>query len=309
MTDGLRGVIAMAVACVIWGLSPLFYKLLADVPPLEVLAHRTIWSLFAILAALVATRQVPSIGRALLGRRRRLRILAAALLISLNWFGFIFAVQTDRALESSLGYYIFPLVAVALGRLVFADQLRLLQWLAVGLAAVAVSVLTIGLGVVPGIALLLAISFGLYGVCKRGLDTGALASVGAEVLLLAPVALLFLAGLHAGGGAAVGLAEPTLLALLVLSGPLTGMPLLLFAYAAQRVRLPTLGLVQYLNPSLQLAVAALIFLEPVTRWHAAALPLIWLALALYSLDSYRAGAGSRPAGTVTSGGPGSMSEP
>jgi len=282
----------MVLACTVWGLSPLFYKLLADVPPLEVLAHRTLWSLltFAIVCALRG--QVRALLSGVGDTRATIRTLAAAATISANWFGFIYAVGAGRAMEASLGYYIFPLVAVLLGRVVLGDRLRPAQWAAVALAGVGVAVLTVGLGVPPVIALTLALSFGIYSVLKRRVASGAIASVGAEMLVLAPLAALWLAGLHAGlhaglagipGGTESGAfgQDPVVSLLLVLSGPLTGVPLILFAYATKRVSLPTIGLVQYLNPSLQFLCAALILGEAVTRWHVIAFPLIWCALALY----------------------------
>lgn len=295
MSEGLKGVLAMVAACAIWGLSPLFYKLIAHVPPVEVLAHRTVWSLAAL-----------AIWLGLRGHLRRLRdciatpaaaalTLAAALAISANWFVFIYAVQVDRALEASLGYYIFPLVAVLFGVVFFGDRLRRLQGVAVALAVLAVGVLTAGLGVVPAISLFLALSFATYGVFKRRLKADPVASVAAEVTLLAPLAVLWLAGVHGAGwtdmtgraGAVFGADWATGL-LLVASGPVTAMPLLLFSYAAQRVILPTLGLIQYMNPTLQFLCATLIFAEPVTVWHALAFPAIWLGLAIYSYDGWRA---------------------
>ena len=220
--------------------------------------------------------------------------LAASVLISTNWFGFIHSVQVGRALEASLGYYIFPLVAVLFGVLFFGDRLRPLQGVAVALAVLAATGLTAGLGVMPGIAVMLAVTFALYGALKRRLKADAVASVAAEVALLAPVALVWLALVHGAGwtdmtgrtGAIFGTDLRASL-LLMLSGPLTAVPLLWFSYAAQRVVLPTLGLIQYMNPSLQFLCAAVVFVEPVTVWHALAFPVIWLGLAIYSYDGLR----------------------
>jgi chloramphenicol-sensitive protein RarD len=285
---------AMVVACLVWGLSPLYYKLLAHVPPLEVLSHRTLWSLAFFGLVLAAQRRLGEVARLVTGRQV-LPALAAALLISCNWFLFIFSVQTGHAVEASLGYYIFPLVAVLLGMVAFGERLSRRGGLAVALAAGAVALLSAGLGAPPWIALVIASTFGLYGLIKKRVSAGPVVSVTAEVLVLAPLALIWLAGVHMAGwtgivGRTLGIFGRDLgdSLLLMLSGPLTATPLILFSYASKRVRMATLGLVQYLNPTLQFLVAVLIFAEPFTRWHAIAFPLIWLALALYSWDGLAA---------------------
>lgn len=294
MSDGMKGVLAMICACTIWGFSPLYYKLLSDVPPLEVLSHRTIWSLLCFAVILRLRGRRGWVRNCIGGRNRFVLTLCASAAISANWGGFIYSVQTGHVLEASLGYYIFPLVAVMLGVVVYKDRLRPVQWGAVAMAAAAITVLTVGLGVVPRLSLLLAVTFGLYGVFKRRLMADPMETVGAEVLLLAPLAVVWLAGIHFAGwtdmtGRPGGVFPQNLeaTALLVLSGPLTGLPLMLFSYATQRVRLPTIGLIQYLNPTLIFLCAATFFGEPVTVWHAIAFPLIWAGLAIYSFDNVR----------------------
>ena len=282
MTDPIKGILAMVLACTIWGLSPLYYAELRHVPALDVLAWRTAWSCIFFMILLAVQGRLGLVGRALGTVTGALTVLAAGLMIATNWFGFIYSIQIGRAVEASLGYYIFPLVAVLLGRLVFAEALARAQWLAVALAALAVIVLTLGLGAAPWISLLLAATFAGYGVVKKRLDVGPVVSVTAEVLLLSPIAVLWLAG--PGDGVSWDLRTHLLFAL---SGPLTASPLILFSYAARRVKLSTIGLVQYLNPTLQFLVATLIFLEPFTFWHALAFPMIWLALAIYSVTSLR----------------------
>lgn len=287
-----RGVLAIICACGIWGLSGIFYHALAPVPPLEVLAHRTLWSLVFFLVVLGLQRRLGLLG-AVLGRPRGLWPIAlAATMISVNWFGFILSVQTGHALEASLGYYIFPLIATAIGVLAFRDRLQPLQCMAVALATIAVAVLTLGLGVTPWIALLLAATFALYGALKKLTPLGPMVSTAAEVALLAPLALVWLWGVHRAGwtgptgqpGGWFG-HDGWRTAGLMLSGPLTGLPLLLFSYASRQVRMTTLGLAQYLNPTLQFLVAVLVFGEPFTLWHRIAFALIWTALAIYSADS------------------------
>lgn len=287
MSEAAKGFWGMVLACVVWGLSSLYYKALAHVPPLEVLSHRTLWSLVFFGAVLLAQGRLCTLVAALRGRG--LPVLGfSALMISANWFLFIWSVQNGRAMEASLGYYIFPLVAVLIGVIGFAERLRRLQLVAVVLAALAVLVLTWGLGMAPWIALLLAVTFGLYGMVKKHLAVGPVVSVTAEVALLAPLAGLWLIGVHGGfwgadnAGAWFGRDAGTSL-MLAFSGVMTGGPLMLFSYAAQRVRMATVGLVQYVNPTLQFLCAVLAFGEPFTPWHQAAFALIWLALALYSL--------------------------
>ncbi len=288
MSEAVKGVFAMVLACVVWGFSPILYKALAHVPPPEVLAHRTLWSLVFFLCVLAIQRRLPLLPALLVTRAVGL-VALAALLISANWFGFIWSVQHGRTIEASLGYYIFPLVAVLIGLVIFREGLGVGQWAAIALAALAVVVLTFGLGAAPWIALYLALTFGLYGLLKRRIEAGPVVSVAAEVAILAPLAGAWLLGVHGGywgDGGAFGKGWTDSL-LLVVSGVVTGGPLMLFSYATKRVRMATVGLVQYLNPTLQFAVAALVFAEPVTLWHMIAFPLIWVALTVYSLESLR----------------------
>ncbi len=289
MSEAKKGVLAMVAACVIWGLSTLLYKALANVPPPEVLAHRTLWSLVFFLIVLAVQGRLAQLPRLLLSRAVPV-IALSALMISANWFGFIWSIQAGRAIEASLGYYIFPLVAVMIGLVVFREGLSMGQWAAIALAVLAVVVLTFGLGAAPWIALFLAVTFGAYGLLKRRVEAGPVLSVAAEVAFLAPLAAIWLWRVHGGhwgtGGAFGSSVRDTVL--LTFSGIVTGLPLMLFSYATKRVRMATVGLVQYLNPTLQFTVAALVFAEPVTPWHMIAFPLIWAALAVYSLSVLRA---------------------
>ena len=287
MTDPAKGVAAMLAACTIWGLSPLYYKLLVHVPPIEILAHRTLWSFVFFAVVLRMQGRIRILFQSLVSRSTGVWIVLAAFLISFNWFVFITSIQIEKAVEAALGYYIFPLISVLLGALVLGERLGgRVQMAAVALAMGAVAILTIGLGVAPWIALLISFSFGLYGLVKKRLFIGPVVSVTAEVLCLTPIALVLLVGIHTGpDGGAFGATWPDTV-LLAVSGPLTATPLILFSYAARRVSLATLGLVQYLNPSLQFLVATLIFLEPFTGWHAVAFALIWTALALYTASGW-----------------------
>ena len=294
MRSATKGILAILAANLIWGLSPMFYKLLAHVPPLEVLSHRTIWSFVLFGAVLAMQGRAREIARSLNSARAIALVALASTMISVNWFLFIWAIQVGRAVETSLGYYIFPLVSVLFGIVFFGERLGLVKLAAIALASLAVVVLTLGLGAAPFVSLVLAVSFGIYSVLKKNTATGPVVSVTAEVALLAPIALIWLWGVHNyGWNGLVGHNLATFgnslsdSILLILSGPLTALPLILFSYASRRLSLASVGLMQYINPSLQFLVAVLVFAEPFTRWHAVAFPLIWAALALYSLSAIR----------------------
>lgn len=282
-----RGIAAMIVSCAVWGLSPLYYKLLAHIPPIEVLAHRTLWSLVFFAFVLTLQGRLSQLRTALGSARAAAIIGFAALMISLNWFVFITSVQVGRVTEASLGYYLFPLVAVAIGRVAFGERLGRMQTVSVTLAALAVGLLTWGLGVAPWIALILSGSFGLYGLVKKQLEVGPVVSVTAEVALLSPIAIGVLIWFHTRTDAASFGTSVVDSGLLMLSGVMTGAPLILFSYATRRVRLGTIGLVQYLNPTLQFLVAVVIFGEVFGGWHAVAFALIWIALTLYTVATWR----------------------
>ena len=290
----MRAVFALVCACTVWGLSGIYYKALAHVPPLEVLSHRTLWSMVFFGTVLLVQGRANQVRATFRDTRTLGRLSIAAIVIAMNWGGFILSIQMGWALEASLGYYIFPLVSVAIGFFVFGERYRTKQAIAIAIAAVAVLVLTIGLGAAPWMALMLAGTFGAYGMLKKQLDLGPIISVFFETLLLAPLAILWLLGAHLDDWSLVGRSaglfggnwQDSLM--LAFSGIMTGGPLVLFSYAARRLTLTSVGLIQYLNPTLQFAVAALIFAEPVTLWHSIAFPLIWAGLALYSWDNWRA---------------------
>lgn len=290
MSEWGKGFWAMVAVCVTWGLSPIFYRQLASVPVIEVLAHRTLWSLALFAVILGWQGRLSEFRRVLFGPHLP-RLAFAALVISINWGVFIWAVQAGYVVETSLGYYIFPLFTVVMGVMLFGERLNRAQVAAVGLAAFAVLVLTWGLGVAPWISLTLAVSFGLYGVSKKALPLGPAISVACEVAILAPLAALWLIAQWAGllpAGLSHSLSFGTsteLTLLLVLSGAVTAVPLILFSYASRRVELATLGLMQYLNPTLQFLCAVVIFGEAFTRWHMIAFAMIWLALAVYSASA------------------------
>ncbi|KIC08269.1 RarD protein [Leisingera sp. ANG-M1] len=297
MSESAKGILAMIAACVVWGLSGIYYKALSHVAPEQVLSHRVLWSFLFFAGVLLLQGRIGALWAALGSGRNAVLLVCATAMISLNWFVFISSVQTGHATEASLGYYIFPLLSVLLGRLVFGEMLTRAQGAAIGLAALAVAVLAFGLGVAPWIALVLGVSFALYGVAKKKLPLGPVVSVTAEVLLILPVAL---AVIWTTGGAGF-LGGPLDAAMLAFSGILTGLPLILFSYATKRVRLGTVGVMQYLNPTLQFLVAVLVFAEPFSQWHGIAFALIWSAVAVFSFSALRQERVSRRAAIAAAG--------
>ncbi len=279
--------VASALGCfLLWGAFPIYFKTLGHVPPLEVLAHRVLWSAVLLLGLILAQGQWSAL-RAEFRDRRRLRLyLVTTLLISGNWLLYIWAVQHGRILEASLGYYINPLVNVLLGMLFLRERLNPRQWTAVAIAAAGVLVLVIGHGVLPWISLVLALSFGSYGLLRKKAGHAATLGLCVETTLLAPIALLFLAILAAHGIGALGTVNKLTDLLLLAAGPITVVPLLLFLQATRLLRLSTVGLIQYLTPTLQFLLAVALYREPFTSIHLAAFGCIWLALALYSADAW-----------------------
>jgi chloramphenicol-sensitive protein RarD len=297
MNTATQGVLAMIGCCTIWGLSSMFYKLLGAVPPLEILAHRTIWSLVFFALLLGFQSRLKEVRRSFIDWRSGCLTVLAALMILANWYLFIWSVGAERATEASLGYYIYPLVSVLLGWLIYSDRLFKLQWIAIAFAACAVSALTYGLGAAPWVSLMLAGTFAFYGLMKKQLDVGPVVSVTSEVMLVAPFAAIFLLLTWHNGQAAFG-QDFTTTALLILAGPMTAVPLILFSYAARRATMSTIGLVGYINPTLQFLCAVMVFSEPFTGWHVMAFTMIWTALALYSAVLWSQERASRKASVV-----------
>jgi chloramphenicol-sensitive protein RarD len=280
------GLIYAALAFGIWGLFPLYFQFIAQVPPLEVVLHRSAWSLLFVLAVLAWQRRWAWLGATLRQPRLVALFAASAVLLSANWLVYVFAVQSGHVVEAALGYFINPLVSVLLGVGVLRERLRPLQWLAVALAACGVLWLTWQAGRLPWIALVLASSFGVYGLIRKTAPLGALEGLALENLLLAPLvlpALLWWTFKHHG----VLLQGPaSQIGLLLLTGPLTARPLLILAGAARRLPLATLGMIQYLSPSLQLLLGVWVFHEPFNSQRLLGFVLIWSALALVSADAF-----------------------
>lgn len=282
-----RGYLLGFAAFAIWGFFPLYLKLLRPAPPTEILAHRIVWSVaFVALVLAVARRWRPLVD--LMRQPRRLAgVTAAAVLIGLNWGTYIYGVNSDQVVETSLGYFINPLVTVALGVLILRERLRPAQWAAVGVGAVAVGVLTVDYGRLPWIALTLAGCFALYGLVKKRLGLPAAEGLLAESAVLAPVALAYLGWLAAHGRLVFGTVSPGHTTLLVLAGAATAIPLLCFAGAANRIPLSAIGLLQYVAPVLQLGCGVLIFHEPMPPARLAGFALVWVALVVFTWDGLR----------------------
>jgi chloramphenicol-sensitive protein RarD len=281
---GLAGALAAYVA---WGLFPVYFHALAAVPAFEILAHRVLWSLGFLTILLSALSRWGAVAR-LLREPRRLGLLAAtSLLIASNWLVFIWAVTHDHVLDSSLGYFVNPLVSVLLGVVFLREPLSRPQLAAVLVAAAGVLSLVLAAGHVPWISLALALSFGLYGLLRKKAAIDSVAALFVETSLLAPLAALWLWRLSRGGSG--HFAPGTGLAwLLAASGALTALPLIWFAVGVQRLRLSTVGLLQYVSPSLQFACAVLLYGERFTSAHALAFGCIWTSLAIYSADALQA---------------------
>jgi len=284
------GVVAAAAAYLMWGLFPLYFRALRGVPAAEVLAHRVAWSALFMAALVTATRRWPSVLVQLRRPGALPTLTASALFISVNWGVYIWAVQSGHVLEASLGYFINPLVSVLLGVIFLHEPLSRRQVAAVLLAAAGVLTMVVHVGKVPWVALTLAMSFGLYGLLRKRLAVDAVAGLLAEVAVLAPLALAWLAWLGVRGEGHF-LATPAVTTLLVLTGVVTAVPLLLFAVGVRRLTLATVGLLLYLNPTTQFALAVLLFGELFTVDHAIAFGCIWVALGLYASEAlFRRGA-------------------
>jgi chloramphenicol-sensitive protein RarD len=284
----------------LWGMFPLYFRVLDASGSFEILLHRILWSLVVLLLVVLATRAARRDLRAVLARPRVLAALAAAAIaVGVNWGIYIYAVNSGQVVEAALGYFINPLVTVALGVLVLGERLRAAQWAAVAVGAAAVAVLTVDYGRLPWIALSLAFSFALYGLIKNrvgGRGVGALSGLTTETIVLGPIAFGALVWYELTGRGTFTVNAPWQALLLASSGIVTVGPLLLFAAAARRVPLTTMGLLQYLTPMLQLLVGVLVMHEyvPPARW--AGFGLVWLALVLLTTDMLRsARRNARPA--------------
>lgn len=281
------GVAYAALAFLWWGLFPLYFRIVTTVPAPQILAHRVMWCLVFLAALLTVRRQWGWLRQVLRQPRVLAAFVASALLIGANWLAYIWAVNHGHVLEASLGYFITPMVNVLLGVTLLHERLRRAQWLALGIATAGVLWLTVQAGRPPWIALSLAITFGSYGLLRKIAVLGALEGLTLETMLLAPLALLVLGMATLDGSARFPAPDALTDVWLMALGPITAVPLLLFAAAARRLSMATLGIVQYLGPSIQFLLGVWVFNEPFSAGRLIGFGGIWLALLIYTLDGLR----------------------
>lgn len=277
-----KGMLYAIGAYSLWGLFPLYWKALQHVPALEILSHRMTWSLGFVLLLLILRRRWDWLKTAVHTPRTILLFVASAMLLSVNWFVYIWGVNAGFIVETSLGYFINPLVSVLMGVFFLGEQLRRGQWLAIGLAALGVLYLTLRYGALPWIALTLATSFALYGLIRKTAPLGSLEGLSLETALMFFPALGYLVYLEVTGTAAFGHVDSLTTVLLGFAGVATAVPLLLFAAGARLIKLATIGILQYIAPTLQFLIGVLIYHEAFTMDRLMGFSLIWLALVIYS---------------------------
>ena len=284
--DEPRGVALAVMAYLLWGVAPIYMKLMAHVPAVEFVAHRVLWSLPVAGIVLLLLRRTDDLVAALRDPKMLRMAFLTSGLISVNWAIFVWAISNGRAIDAALGYYINPLFIIALGALVLREQLTRNQMIAVGLAACGVLVLVIEAGEVPWVSLGLTVSWGVYALFKRSLPIGPNQGFLLEVLILCPVALVYVLWLGVTGQGTFGVTGLDTLLLIGL-GPVTAAPLMIYANAAKLVRLSTIGILQYIAPSMILLTAVFLFGEEMGRGRMIAFPLIWAGLVVYTLPMLR----------------------
>jgi len=279
------GLAAAVAAFTMWGLFPLYLHPLAKVPPVQIMAHRIVWCCLLVFAWLAIKGQLGTVRSALSNAASRWRLAASAVLISVNWLVYVWAVGNGHVVDASLGYFINPLVNVFLGVVVLSERFNRAQWTAVALAGLGVAYLTLATGHVPWIALVLATTFGTYGLIRKVVAVDSVPGLATETLLLLPLAAAWLLWSELHGTGALGHSSVAIDALLLGSGLVTAFPLTLFAYGARQIPLSVVGLVQYIGPTLQLLVGVFVFKEAFPHTRAVGFAIIWSALAIYVADS------------------------
>jgi len=288
-----RGLAAAIGSFAFWGVFPLYLSLLAAVPALEILAHRIVWCCVFVVAWVALRGELPAIRAALTTRSTLRRLAASGTLISINWLTYVWAVNNGHVIDASLGYFINPLVSIVLGVAVLSERLNRAQLTAVAFAAAGVAYLAIVTGQAPWISLVLAFSFGLYGLIRKVVAVDSLPALATETLLLAPLAAGYLLWVGAQGTASFGRLGTGTDLLLLGSGIATAVPLAMFAYGARRIPLSTVGLTQYLAPTMQLLCGVFFFGEPFPWARALGFVLIWFGLAIYAADGLRRSSAAR----------------
>ena len=284
---GLIGVAYALAAYLLWGLTPIYWKELRAFSGLEILAQRVVWSLLFLAILIAIFRQWSAVRRVIGSWRRLAPLIVTAVLVSFNWGVYIWAVNAGNVLEASLGYFMTPLISVLLGVIFLRERLQRWQGLAVLLAGAGVVILTVSIGVFPWVGLSLAVSFGFYGLIRKIVPTEPLVGLITETTLLLPVALVYIAYISATDTAVAKSADLGLWLLLIGGGVVTSLPLLWFTQAAKRLQYSTLGLVQYVAPSIQFMLAVFLYGERFTNAHLVTFACIWVGLVIYTMDSTR----------------------
>ncbi|WP_404400744.1 EamA family transporter RarD [Idiomarina seosinensis] len=280
-----QGVFFALAAYTFWGLAPIYFKLVKQIPPFEILAHRIVWAFALVLILIIAMRRIDRIMPIVRSTKLMLRLALATVLLGGNWFLFIWAINTDHLLDASLGYYINPLLNVAIGMAFFGEKMRRLQLVAIALAVVGVAIQVITFGSIPWVALALAGSFATYGAIRKRLPVDSISGLWLETALLTPIMLAYLVLFADSAASDLSTNTASLNLLLIAAGLVTTVPLLCFTAAAQRLRYATLGFFQYIAPSLMFLLAVLAYGEPLAASKLLTFIIIWSALALYTLDS------------------------
>lgn len=286
-TQTREGIVAGIATYLMWGFLPVYFVLVREVAATEVLAHRVLWAVPFGALILLFRRQWPEVGRALLHRSMRTWLSLSALFIAINWFIYIWAIQDGRILETSLGYYINPLTNMLVGVWLFGERLRPAQLVAVVLATVGVLILAISGGVIPWVALSLAVTFTVYAAIRKKVVIGGMPGLFIETLMLLPFALVWLGYLYSSSQLAFASGNTAITVSLMMAGPVTALPLLCFALAARRLPMTTLGFMQFLSPTLQFGTA-IYFGEGLSTAHVFCFGFIWAAVAFFIIDALRA---------------------
>ena len=280
----LAGVLSAGCAFLMWGVFPLYLKTLKAIPPLEILSHRVFWSFIMLALILTLRHQWGWIASIKKNPRITAAFIASASMLAINWVVYIWSINHDRIVDASLGYFIAPLFNVLFG-VMLGERLRIWQWISVGLAATGVAWLTISAGQLPWIGLTLAFTFGLYGLLRKTASLGALEGLTLETLVMLPLSALFLLLPESGSSHAFINAGINTSLLLIAAGPVTAIPLLLFAYGARRIPLSLVGILQYIGPTIQLLLGIYLYNEAFSSTKFIGYGLIWCALGLYSIES------------------------
>jgi len=285
-----KGFIYGLLAFITWGFLPLYWKMLSQVPADETLAHRILWSFVLVTGIIIVLKKLGPLKQYLLDKKKLMIIAICSLLISINWFIFIWAVNTNQVIEASMGYYILPLVSVFLGVIFLKEKITIWQCLAVTMALIGILIITVEYGRVPWIALVLAITFGLYGLAKKLLEVEPLLGLALETAIITPIAIIYIIFIQLQGVGTLGIGEGylTLTLLLIGAGVATAMPLLWFAESAKRIELSTIGFMEYIAPTITLLLGIFIFQENFTKTHFISFSCIWVAIVIYSISKYSA---------------------